>query len=202
LEQQRIEQLRMLEGLSAAYYAQNERFPADILDAEGNPLLSWRVALLPMMGLEDFYNEFNLDEPWDSETNLELMDTMPMIFHPIVPEVPLPKTVVRFFDSPGTPLSNRDLKLEDLESPLTTLMFIIVSPEYAVEWTKPESLEFNIDTIADTVGDQFFGITFGRQVALIPVLTETDPQYEDWKRTIEALVRGTPLDPQEPEDVP
>jgi len=194
LEQQRIEQLRMLSELTVAYYAQNERFPADILDAEGNPLLSWRVALLPMMGQEDFYNRFKLDEPWDSETNLELLDTMPMIFHPIVPEVPLPKTVVRFFDSPGTPFSNRDLKIEDLESPHTTLMFIIVSPEHAVEWTKPESLEFRIDTIADTIGGQFFGITFGRQIALFPVLPETDPQFEDWKRTIEALVRGTPLD--------
>ena len=202
LEQRRIEQLRMLAELSTAYYAQNGRFPADILDAEGKPLLSWRVALLPMMGLEDFYNEFNLDEPWNSETNLELMDTMPMIFHPFVSEVDLPKTVIRFFDSPGTPFSNRDLKFEDLESPLTTLMFIIVSPENAVEWTKPESLGFNIDTIDDIVGDQFFGITFARQIALIPVLTETDPQFEDWKRTVEALVRGTPLDPQEPEDVP
>jgi len=202
LESERIDQLRMLSELSAAYYMQHGRFPADILDAEGNPLLSWRVALLPMMGLEDFYNEFNLDEPWDSETNLELMDTMPMIFHPIVPEVPLPKTVVRFFDSPGTPLSNRDLKLEDLELPHTTLMFIIVSPEYAVEWTKPESLEFNIDTIADIAGEQFFGITFARQIALFPVLPETYPQFEDWKRTVEALIRGTPLDPQVPEGAP
>ena len=199
LESERIDQLRMLSELTAAYYMQHGKFPANILDAEGTPLLSWRVALLPIMGLEDFYNEFRLDEPWDSETNLALMETMPMIFHPYVPQVPLPKTVIRFFDSPGTPLANRELKLEDLESPLTTLMFIIVSPEYAVEWTKPESLDFNINTIADIAGDQFFGITFARQIALFPVLPETDPQFEDWKRTVEALVRGTPLAPQVPD---
>ena len=202
LEQRRRDQLWTLMELSAAYHQQHGKFPADILDVEGKPLLSWRVALLPQMGLQDFYNEFKLDEPWDSETNLKLLETIPIIFHPFVPEVALPKTVIRFFDSPGTPFSNRNLKLEDLTSPQTTLMYVIVSPEYAVEWTKPDSLEFNLDKIGDIVGDQFFGITFMRQILLTPVLPESSPQYENWKRDIEALVRGTPLESPEVEETP
>ena len=202
LEQRRIEQLRMLAEFCAAYYIQNEKFPADILDAEGKPLLSWRVTLLPMMGLEDLYNNFKLDEPWDSETNREWANQMPYIFHPFVPEVALPKTVIRFFDSAGTPFSNRDLKLEDLESPHTTLLYIIVSPKYAVEWTKPESLEFNIDNIADISGEMFFGVSFAKQTFRMLVLPETDPQYADWQRTIEGLVKGTPLDVQDPVNTP
>ena len=202
LEQRRRDQLWMLVELSMAYYQQHGKFPADLLDAEGKPLLSWRVALLPQMGLQDFYNEFKLDEPWDSEANLKLLESMPIIFHPFVLEVDLPKTVVRFFDSPGTPFSNRDLKLEDLTSPQTTLMFVIVSPEYAVEWTKPDSLEFNLDNIGDIVGDQFFGVTFMRQILLTPVQPASSPQYENWKRDIEALVRGTPLESPEAETTP
>ena len=193
LEQRRREQLWTLVDIYQAYYQQHGKFPADILDAAGKPLLSWRVALLPQMGLQEFYNQFKLDEPWDSETNLKLMETMPIVFHPFVSEVALPKTLVRFFDSPGTPFSNRDLKLQDLSSPQMTLMFIVVSPEYAVEWTKPESLEFNAEKIPDIVGDQFFGVTFMRQICMASQPLESTPQHENWKRDIEALIHGTPI---------
>ena len=202
LDQQRREQLLMLVKLSQAYYRQHGKFPADILDAAGKPLLSWRVALLPLMGLQDFYNEFRLDEPWDSETNLKLMETMPVVYHPFVSEVALPKTLVRFFDSPGTPLSNRDLKIEDLPSPRTTLMFVIVSPQFAVEWTKPESLEFNPDKIGDIVGETFWGITFMQELCLTEVEPESSPHYESWRRDIESLVRGTPFEPPVSEETP
>lgn len=199
LEERRVEQLGTLAQICAAYYTQNGKFPTDILDAEGKPLLSWRVALLPMMGLEELYNKFKLDEPWDSETNLELKDTLPMVFHPFVPEIELPKTVIRFFDSSGTPFSNRNLKIEDLENPQTTLMFIVTTPEYAVEWTKPESLAFDIDKIEQMVDNPFLGITFARQIYYEPILPKTDSRYEDWKRHIEALVKGMPLDASKPE---
>ena len=194
LLERRAEQLLMLADLCEAYHTQNGKFPADIRDAEGTPLLSWRVTLLPMMGLENLYNEFKLDEPWDSETNLQLMETMPIIFHPFVPEVALPKTVVRFFNSPGTPFADADLKLEDLENPHTALMLLIVTPDYAVEWTKPESLIFDIDTVAGIVGNQILGVTFAKQLCLLPTVSESDSQYDNWKRTIESLVRGMTIE--------
>ena len=202
LEQRRMEQLQMLAELCTAYYTQNGKFPADILDAEGKPLLSWRVALLPLMGPEgeNFYSEFKLDEPWDSEANSKLMEMMPIIFHPFASDIALPKTVIRFFDSPGTPFANRDLTLEDLKFPQTTLMLVVVSPEYAVEWTKPEPLEFDIEKIADIVGDMLLGVVFERQTWRVPVLPESDPLHEKRKQDIEALVRGTPLDSQKPEE--
>ena len=197
LEQQRVEQLKMLAEFSVAYYTENGKFPADILDTEGKPLLSWRVALLPTLGQDEFYKQFKLDEPWNSETNLKLMETIPFIFHPLALDVALPKTVIRFFDSPSTPLANKELKIEDLKSPQTTLMFVVVTPEHAVEWTKPESLEFNADKIADTVGEMLLGVSFVGQPWRVPILPESDPLYEKRKQDIAALITGTPLDPQE-----
>jgi len=197
LLQRRVEQMQILAQLCAAYYAKNNKFPADILNAEGKPMLSWRVALLPLLGLEELYNKFKLDEPWDSETNKELLNTMPNVFHPLVSDVALPKTVVRFFDSAGTPFANRDLKAEDLKSPQTTLLFVVVTPPYAVEWTKPDSLEFDLSKIAEVVGNPLFGVTFTGQICQVPQLPETDPRYENWKKDVEALVKGLPL--QSPE---
>ncbi|MDY0167373.1 MAG: DUF1559 domain-containing protein, partial [Thermoguttaceae bacterium] len=43
--------------------------PAWTVDAEGNPLHSWRVLLLPYLGHQVIYEQIRLDEPWDSEHN-------------------------------------------------------------------------------------------------------------------------------------
>ncbi|MCH7725943.1 MAG: hypothetical protein IH991_05605, partial [Planctomycetes bacterium] len=58
-------------------------FPSAFLPSvEGKPLLSWRVMLLPFLGAaeEDLYRHFYLDEPWDSEKNKKLLDSMPEVF--------------------------------------------------------------------------------------------------------------------------
>ena len=197
-EQAHLQQLRVLAEVCAAYYQENGKFPSDILDAAGTPLLSWRVALLPTLGRSEFYQQFKLNEPWNSESNLKLMEMMPVIFRSVTPDVAFPKTVIRFFDSPGTPFANKELKVEDLQHPQTTLMFVVVSPKHAVEWTKPESLTFDADKIADTVGDTLVGVSFAGEPWRVPLLPESDPVYEKRKKDIEALVKGTPLDPREP----
>ena len=46
----------------------------------GKPLLSWRVQLLPFLEYAELYNQFKLDEPWDSENNLKLLEKMPSTF--------------------------------------------------------------------------------------------------------------------------
>jgi hypothetical protein len=51
--------------------------PAASRDLEGNLLLSWRVHLLPFLGHEDLYDEFHLNEPWDSSHNIALVEKMP-----------------------------------------------------------------------------------------------------------------------------
>ena len=206
-QQRQLHALRVLGGICVRYYDENENFPADIVDAEGKPLLSWRVALLPLagklfpdMGLDDLYNKFKLDEPWDSANNIELLDSMPIIFHSSSEDVAPPKTVFRFFDSPGTPFSDRNLKIGNVMNPLSTFMFVIVSPQYAVAWTKPEMLEFNIDTIGDVVGNPLMGVTFAGEMRGKQILPKADPRYEEWKREIEMLIKGTlpqPLEVQE-----
>jgi hypothetical protein len=66
------------------YQEKNGHYPGPaILSKDGKPLLSWRVALLPFLGEKDLYNEFHLDEAWDSLHNKELIERMPKVFaHP------------------------------------------------------------------------------------------------------------------------
>jgi Protein of unknown function (DUF1559) len=44
------------------------------------PPHSWRVALLPLIGRSDLYNEYRFDEPWNSEQNMQVANKMPEIF--------------------------------------------------------------------------------------------------------------------------
>ncbi len=55
--------------------------PAAICDAQGQPLLSWRVVILPFIEEYSLYKEFHLDEPWDSPHNLPLVQRRPAQFH-------------------------------------------------------------------------------------------------------------------------
>ena len=56
--------------------------PAWTVDAEGKPLHSWRVLILPYLEEEEkeLYDAIRLDEPWDSEHNRPFHDKMPFFF--------------------------------------------------------------------------------------------------------------------------
>src|ERR1700677_3496891 len=50
-----------------SYHDVYKTFPAAaICDKDGKPLLSWRVAISPYVEQLPLYNQFKLDEPWDS----------------------------------------------------------------------------------------------------------------------------------------
>jgi hypothetical protein len=54
--------------------------PAYTVDAEGKPLHSWRVVLLPYLGEEELYGKLRLDEPWNSEHNRRFHDETVTIY--------------------------------------------------------------------------------------------------------------------------
>lgn len=57
--------------------AHGQHPPPYTTDADGQPLLSWRVLILPYLERRDLYEQFHLDEPWDSPHNLPLARQMP-----------------------------------------------------------------------------------------------------------------------------
>jgi hypothetical protein len=72
---------RQLSEVAAAIHKYHERQqslpPRAVNSADGKPLLSWRVLILPDLGYEELFKQFHLDEPWDSEHNLPLAQKMP-----------------------------------------------------------------------------------------------------------------------------
>jgi hypothetical protein len=48
--------------------------PPFVADADGRPMHSWRVLILPFYDKDEIYKEYRFDEPWDSAHNRKLAD--------------------------------------------------------------------------------------------------------------------------------
>lgn len=81
---ERLASIRNLEKIAAAlnaYAADHGTYPAPaITDRRGKPLLSWRVLILPYLGEDDLYDQFNLSAAWDSDKNQTNTYRTPAVF--------------------------------------------------------------------------------------------------------------------------
>lgn len=114
-------------------------------DDGSTPLLSWRVQLLPYLGYHRLYDEFNLNESWDSPHNLALLPQMPRIF--AHPQVSGYRTNYLAMSGAGTifPINSERLPWQNIEDGLSrTLAFVEADADQAVEWTKPDDIVFDI----------------------------------------------------------
>jgi hypothetical protein len=141
------------------YHDVNAHFPASaISDGSGKPLLSWRVAILPYLDEQDLYEQFKLDEPWDSDHNKPLAEKMPKVYGPVGGK---PKeageTYYQVFTGPDTIFPPE--KTTGLIDVTDGTAFTILTVEAAepVVWTKPEDIEFDADEDLPELGGLFEG---------------------------------------------
>jgi type II secretory pathway pseudopilin PulG len=128
------------------YHDVHGKFPPRAsLDDNGKPLLSWRVHLLPYLDQAHLYEQFRLDEPWDSDHNSKLIEAMPAVFRNPSSTAPLDLAsyVVPvgegsiFASAEGTPIRS----ITDGTS--NTIMVLEVNHDASVIWTKPEDLNYD-----------------------------------------------------------
>lgn len=125
------------------YHADCKRFPPRaIKNADGKPLLSWRVLILPYLGEQKLYDEFRLDEPWDSEHNIKLLDKMPKIFHHPRTQHPQ-RTCYLLPIGEGTAFAGDvDPEMDNIGDGLShTILLLEVNGEQSKPWTMPEDYE-------------------------------------------------------------
>ena len=141
--------------------------PNNLTDKKsGKPLLSWRVAILPYLEQGDLYNQFKLDEPWDSEHNLKLA-----------------KIAVKTYSQPGveptrdsqgnglTPYQGlagpstlfepgKKIRFNEITDGMSnTILF--VEAKNQVIWTKPEDVPFDPKRDLPPTVTLFGGLTPG-----------------------------------------
>lgn len=110
--------------------------------------LSWRVHLLPFIGEQPLYEQFRMDEPWDSPHNLSLLPLVPQCYQSATNEEPLQVGHTLFqrpagnmaFDS-GTGRARQPATIMDGVS--NTIMIVMVDPSESVPWTQPLDYQFD-----------------------------------------------------------
>ncbi|MGY8769227.1 MAG: DUF1559 family PulG-like putative transporter [Pirellulales bacterium] len=130
------------------YHDTYGRMPSQTMkDKDGKPLLSWRVHILPFIEQNQLYDQFHLDEPWNSEHNIKLIGLMPKTLRrpgsTAAPgmtnyQVPLAK---------GLPFQDHErLKFSNITDGLSNTIAILEVPdEKAVIWTKPDDYQIDLD---------------------------------------------------------
>ncbi|MDP7018144.1 MAG: DUF1559 domain-containing protein [Pirellulaceae bacterium] len=117
---------------------------------QGKHNLSWRVHILPFVEQQQLYQQFHLDEPWDSPHNKKLISKMPNIYAQkiIDPTAPKMKPGHTTFLAPvgkGTIFGGaKQTSLRDVvDGTSNTVAIVNVRPEKAVPWTAPRDYEFD-----------------------------------------------------------
>jgi hypothetical protein len=132
------------------YHAAHGHYPPPaIYSKDGQPLLSWRVALLPYLGEEALYKQFKLDEPWDSLHNKRLLKKMPKLLQDPYRwrAVSAWKTRDQVFTGSGTVFEGAKgvRKADIVDGANKTILLVHVPDEQSVYWTKPLDLAYAAD---------------------------------------------------------
>jgi type II secretory pathway pseudopilin PulG len=119
--------------------------------ADGKPLLSWRVHILPYLEQQALYQQFHLDEPWDSDHNKKLIAKMPELFLDpssglVVADGKTSYLGVKgeryFFDGSGPNGSGRGRTMKMMtDGTSNSIALVQVDNDAAVIWTKPADWE-------------------------------------------------------------
>jgi hypothetical protein len=130
-----------------AFHDANKRLPADIVDKNGKPILSWRVEILPYLEQNNLYKLFNLDEPWDSDNNKTASQALIKTF--MSPTAKQPDkfewglTSYRGIAGPGAAFeTGKKLKFADFTDGLANTIMVIETDEW-VPWAKPGDYPFD-----------------------------------------------------------
>jgi hypothetical protein len=147
------------------YSDTHNAFPAAaICDKDGKPLLSWRVAILPYIEQQALYDEFKLNEPWDSAHNKKLLAKMPKIYASPAGNAAEPHgTFYQALVGENAAFNLRKgLKLAEFTDGLSNT-FMVAEGAKDVPWSKPDELTYDGKTLPKLGGifPQGFHAVFG-----------------------------------------
>jgi hypothetical protein len=122
-----------------------------IRNRHDKPLLSWRVMILPQLGYEDLYNQFRLDEAWNSPHNIQLIERIPKVYQPVEVlerDTQLERSIIKTRTRPGlthiVALRGKG-SIFDAQPPVAASQIennvpLLAEAGELVPWTKPEDV--------------------------------------------------------------
>jgi Leucine-rich repeat (LRR) protein len=127
--------------------------PAYLTDAEGAPLHSWRVLILPFIEQKSLYDAYRFDEPWNGPNNVKLADRMPEIFHIRSEPASTAMTNIVAIVGPGTAFpGSRSTRIKEFADGLDNTILLAEIAASDIPWLEPRDLR--VEEMSFTVNDQ------------------------------------------------
>jgi hypothetical protein len=116
--------------------------PAVVTDANGKPLYSGRVLLLPYLEQSFIYDQWDKTQAWDSPANQGLSQMMIPTFHDPSDSGPPGQTSYLFVSGPGTMFEQgQKLSFVDItDGTSNTIMFVEVKGS-GINWAEPRDID-------------------------------------------------------------
>lgn len=142
--------LRKLTQAIHEYESVHGHFPPPYLtDAEGTPIHSWRVILLPFLGEQELYDQIDKNRPWNDPANIPFHDQMPQIYG-----CPAVRYQSRWYTTGNTTAyvvvtgretawnPERQTGFNQITDGVSSTIAIIESERHRAPWMSPEAPDF------------------------------------------------------------
>lgn len=125
--------------------------PAYVADADGKPMHSWRVLILPYLDRQDLYDAYNFNDPWDHAANVTVRHCAVKVY--MCPTVDAKTRSASYLAVvgpntiwPGTACR----KLVDVNDTRSQTLMLLEVPDSKIFWSEPQDL-----TLVDLKGERF-----------------------------------------------
>jgi len=139
----RVNSMNQMKQIEIALHNYHDTYgtfpPAVVKDAEGNPLYSWRVLILPYMEAQFVYEQFNLEEPWNSAANRTLAEQNGTIYESArLDRVRPGYTTYKALVGPKTVInSDEPVEIRQIVAGTSNTIMIVEDLNHPVFWSDP-----------------------------------------------------------------
>jgi len=117
--------------------------PAYISDANGRPMHSWRVLILPYLDRNDLYQLYRFDEPWDGPNNSKLHNLIGDAFRCPQDHRGARSTETSYVAIVGQETiwpADRVVKLDEVSDGLSSTLLVVEIANSGIHWMQPRDL--------------------------------------------------------------
>ncbi len=143
-----------LKQIGLALHIYHDRYgafpPAYIPDANGKPMHSWRVLILPFVEQQALYEQYNFDEPWDGPNNSLLADVAIPVYQ--CPSSPAGQATTSYLaiSGPGTVFDNeKGSRVSDITDGTSNTIMVAEVAGANINWMEPT--DFDVSSMTMTV---------------------------------------------------
>jgi prepilin-type N-terminal cleavage/methylation domain-containing protein/prepilin-type processing-associated H-X9-DG protein len=132
-------------GLALLNYESTYRTlpPAYLADANGKPMHSWRVLILPFLEEQALYQQYDFNEPWDGPHNSQLAGRISDVFHcPSSTDDPAQTSYVAVVGPQTVWPGTNSMKIRQIIDGTSRTISIVEVVSSGIHWMEPRDISF------------------------------------------------------------